>query len=171
MFLDQIKKQYQVTANVKAKRSNKLSSENPVGKHIGGATYIHVKYRNLLKDLEFDKASAKIPKGFKYNLIKYNHKTGDITFINSPDFDTAHEPKMGDAVLVKKDGTVKLMKEQKDPWIYHHKWTMVRPDYKGFDVKESEERSKKWTSLPNIDYARIGKASFWEKNVVPHIPK
>jgi len=155
----------------KASRTKKLSPDNPVGKHMPGATYIHTIYRDLLRDHGVHDALAKLPDDFQHNIIKYNHDTKGFTFINSPDFDTAHEPRIGDAILVKPDGTQRFMKEQKDPWIYHHKWTMVRPDYDGFNVPESEERSQKWTSVPNINYRKIGKASFWNANVVPHIPK
>jgi len=107
--------------------------------------------------------------GFDYNLIAYAPKTGAFTFTQSPDFDSAPEPTVGAQVLVKPDGTTRAMKPQNDPWIYHHKWLWVQDDYNGFDVEESVQRSQQWMTLPNIDYSRIGKKSFWEKNVVPDL--
>ena len=53
------------------------------------------------------------------------------------------------------------MKQKSSPQIYHHKWLFVTDDYPGFDVEESKNRSRKWVSLPNIDYSRIGYKKFW----------
>lgn len=95
-------------------------------------------------------------------------KETKVSFIESPDFDTADEPMIGRCLSIK-DGKVTEYPKQADPWIYHHKWQFVEPDYRGFDVAESKERSKSWEAIPGIDKARIGKKSYWEKNVVPLI--
>lgn len=148
------------------KRASKFS----VGKLIGGCLYVHELYDNVLPEKvvhHINKHSG----DFEYEIIKYCPKNNAVTLIQSPDFDTAPEPTVGPGLLIKGDGTIKHIKPPSDPWIYHHKWLFVKDNYPGFDVEESKERSRRWMSLDNIDYSRIGKKSFWEKNVVPRIPK
>ena len=140
-----------------------------VGKSIGGGIYVHRNYEEDAVPNDILSSAKKELDGFKYNIVKYVPKTGAVTFINSPDFDKADEPMVGDQLLVKQDGSKRLMKPSGDPWIYHHKWLWVKDNYKGFNVEKAKSRSLAWMSLSDIDYSRIGKKSFWEKNVVPRI--
>ncbi len=141
-----------------------------VGKSIGNSVYVHRDYETEIIPQDALSNAQQNLDGFDYNIVKYVSKTGAITFIQSPDFDSAPEPMIGNALLVKPDGTKKSMSPLSDPWIYHHKWLFVKDDYPGFGVDESKRRSASWMDLPDIDYSRIGKKSFWEKFVVPHIP-
>ena len=136
---------------MKLKRYTKLG----VGKKIGSCLYLHRKY----VPTEYLRP---IPESFLWNILKYDFRTKNISFIYSPDFDSADEPQVGLSLVVKPNGKIKKIPPSKDPWIYHHKWLMVKEDYTGFDVQESKERSEKWTSLNGIDYSRIGKKSFWD---------
>jgi len=140
-----------------------------VGKSIGGNVYVHRNYETDVIPHDILATAQKSLDGFDYNILKYAPKTGVITFIQSPDFDTAPEPTVGPALLVKPDGSKRSMSPSGDPWIYHHKWLFVKDDYPGFDVIESKRRSLEWMELPDIDYSRIGKKSFWEKFVVPQL--
>ena len=81
---------------------------------------------------------------FEFNTVKYNPKTQVISFQECPDFDTAREPKVGDYVIVKPDGTTKRGHSE---YIFHHPWLWVTNDYTGFDVSKSWEWSKKWLSV------------------------
>ncbi len=146
------------------------ASKYGVGKLIGGKLYMHKQYDNVLPP-EILNNAKRFLNGFEYNIVTYDAKTGNITFTQSPDFDTAPEPTVGNQLVVKQDGTTRMLKPHADPWIYHHKWLMVQDDYQGFDVEESKQRSLAWMSVPDIDYKRIGKKSFWERNVVPLIRK
>ncbi len=139
-----------------------------VGKEIGGAVYVHRIYESLLPK-RVAEAAQLLPKGFDYVVVKFNLKDQRTSFICCPDFDTADEPTIGDSIIVYPDNTLKHIKKHADPWIYHHKWLFVKDDYPGFDVGESKRRSAAWMGLPDIDYRRIGKKSFWEKFVVPNI--
>jgi hypothetical protein len=78
---------------------------------------------------------------YEYNCIRYSPKTGDVSFQESPDFDTAREPKVGDYITVKPDGTIKTGHSE---YIFHHKWLWVLNDYSGFDVAESWDWSRQW---------------------------
>lgn len=149
----------------------KLPKKSPlgVGKLIGGCLYIHKKYEDILSDALLSKAKGVI-NDFEYTIIKHNTKTNGLTFIDSPDFDTSPNPIVGASILIRNDGTIRKMSPLSDPWIYHHKWLMVKDDYEGFDVEESKKYSIKWMKLkPNK--SRIGKKSYWDKNILLFLSK
>lgn len=139
-----------------------------VGKRIGGAVYVHRKYESALGE-PVENAKARLPPGFVYTVIKRNEMNGNFSFIHCPDFDTADEPSAGDYAVVKSDGSVMLNAGLADRYIYHHKWLFVAEDYEGFDVAASVERSAAWMSLPDVDKSLIGRASYWNKHVVPRL--
>ena len=102
----------------------KRSSKYGVGKEIGGQIYFHKNYVDdicpNLYELAKDILEEEYP-DFKYNCLMYDKKKPDtLRFDEAPDFDSAREPMPG------------------------HKWLWVKDDYKGFDVEESYEWSKKW---------------------------
>ena len=94
---------------------------------------------------------------------------GNFSFIHCPDFDTAEEPSTGNYAVVNTDGSIKSHDALVDPYIDHHKWLFVAEDYQGFDVTKSQERSVAWMSLDGIDKSLIGKASYWNREVVPRL--
>lgn len=120
-------------------------SKYGVGKEIGGDIYVHKDYaedvmgkdvyRNALFTLD------RFYPGFQFNCVRWSPKTGDISFQEAPDFDSAREPIVGKYVTVKEDGTTRFGKSN---YIWHHKWLWVTNDYTGFDVAESWNWSRKW---------------------------
>ncbi len=147
-------------------------SKYGVGKLIGGVLYFHRQYMSILPEDVYDKNinilyDSKY-EDFKYNIIKWDIKKDLLTFVNSPDFDTADEPVAGDYVAIKSDGTVRKGSTKS---IWHHKWLWVKDDYKGFNVEESYRRSEAWLTIPMIEFSKIGNKAFWEKNYVPEIDK
>jgi hypothetical protein len=129
--------------------------------------YLHKQYiKKLPKELQQQVADAKrkIP-GIKFNVVNISMKTPEVSFINSPDFDTAPEPTVGEWTKVSPSG----VRAGYSNAIWHHKWLWVRDDYKGFDVDESFERSEAWLTIPNIDFARIGNKALWQSEYVPKI--
>ena len=114
-------------------------------------------------------ARKHLPKDFDFTVVKLNLATKAITFISSPDFDSAEEPIVGRFILVRADGTTMDRKQLNDPYIYHHKWLMVKDDYSGFDVEGSKQRSLLWLALSDVDKSRIGRKSHWETHVVPKL--
>jgi hypothetical protein len=146
----------------------KRSPKYGVGKQMGSAIYVHKSAEDVLPPEDLNRAKQ-LGGNPDYEVVKYDTKTGNVTFIGSPDWDTSDEPIVGDAVLVKLDGSVKLIKQKSSPQIYHHKWLFVRDNYTGFNIQDSMNRSRKWLSIPNVDFARIGYKSFWDANVVPLI--
>lgn len=144
------------------------SAKYGVGKSIGGAVYVHRQYEHVLGET-LTTAKKSLPSGFEYTVVKHNEINGNVSFIHCPDFDTADEPATGDYAVVHPDGVVKLHPALADPYIYHHKWLFVAEDYEGFDLEASVRRSIAWMSLPDVDKSLIGRASYWNKHVVPRL--
>ena len=151
----------------------KRHSKYGVGKRMGPDVYMHKTYlKDLPADVRKTIETAKLPENFSYEIIKYNEKTGQVSLIESPDWNEISEPTTGDSFIIKPDGTTKLHKAPSDPvkrMVYHHKWLFVKDDYAGFDVAESRMRSRIWKALPNVDVRRIGQRQYWETQVIPRM--
>lgn len=136
-----------------------------VGKEMGGFVYLH---RNYIPTIPEDRQrliqeAATHIGDFQFNVVKVGVRNNVVSFINSPDFDTAPEPTAGRYVNVNLDaGSVKQGNTKS---IWHHKWLWVMDDYQGFDVEESFQRSQKWLALPDIDFSRIGKREVWDDTI------
>lgn len=136
----------------------KRSPKYGVGKQMGKFVYLHSSYENLLPNIEpFKKILVKNYPDFKYNIVKYSPEV--VSFLYSPDFDSANEPLVQEFVTIKTDGS---HKKGRSNTIYHHKWLFVGDDYTGFDVHEAIQRSRDWLAIPNIDFSRIGQSrAYW----------
>lgn len=124
----------------------KRSPKYGVGKEIGGQIYFHKDYVDKvcpeLYDLAKDILEEEYP-DFRYNCLMYDKSKPDtLRFDEASDFDTAREPMPGTMYSVDTD-TGKITKRY-SPQIWHHKWLWVMDDYKGFNVEEAYEWSKKW---------------------------
>lgn len=148
------------------KRCKKYS----LGKEIGGAVYVHRLYEAVLPKIVQD-AKRHLPPEFTYSVVKFAEKESRVSFVFCPNFDSADEPIVGDICCIDSGGSLRLFRQQLDPFIYHHKWLFVQDDYNGFDVGMSRSRSITWLGLDEIDMKRIGRKSFWESNVLPRLPK
>lgn len=140
-------------------------------KVVGSSLYIHksaldelmtkmknediVRLNNYINELNDEK--------FSFEIIKYDKKTQNISFIESNDWDIKHEPSVGNAWCYHIDGRRKFIKSSNK--IYHCKYMFVKEDYVGFDVEKSKERAKLWNSIPNIKEhkSKIGNKKYWEK--------
>ena len=80
----------------------------------------------------------------------YTKSPNQIRFDTAEDFDTAREPSPGKMFLVDIDN--ETVNERFSNQIWHHKWLFVKDDYKGFDVMQSYEWSKKMVAK---DYQSI----------------
>ena len=126
----------------------KTISRSPlgVGRAIGRRIYFHKSYwmdvLNEAEQKEFLAASAKVP--FKYTCVRYTRNFHECAFIECPDFDSAREPIMGSIYTV--TPTSELCDTHFHGYIIQHKWTYVKNNYTGFNVRTSWEWSKKWLS-------------------------
>jgi hypothetical protein len=133
-----------------------------VGKKIGGSVYVHRRYERQFPGVK--EAKSHLPRSFKYHVVKYDTRSGAFSFIISEDFDTNPEPSMQGGIRVGDD--IKVLRDA--GWIYHHKWMFVGDDYKGFDIAVSKARSAAWTSLKNVNKAKIGQRKYWN-TITPRI--
>ena len=139
-------------------------SKYGVGKQVGNQIYVHREYASdVIPAGLIEKAEALLPEGFEYNTLMYDTKRPEVLrFDQAPDFDTAREPIPGDMVTVNTE-TGEVKRSHSDQ-IWHHKWEWVKNDYMGFNVKESYDWSKKWTSKIK-DVNGIGSRRVWEEKL------
>lgn len=141
-------------------------------KKIGSTIYVHKSnidelYSLLNQDIVTAIKSIfnNLPIDFTYDILKFDKKNNKISFILSPDWDTAREPLVGDSYTTDIfDIKFKIIKSKGQ--IYHHKWMFVSNNYKGFDVEESKEWSNLWTkTIPSTREikSRIGYKKYWNK--------
>lgn len=147
-----------------------------VGKRIGNSLYLH---RSAVRSIATDEQKALIiaarkslPKGFPWVVVKIDTAASRVSFITSPDWDTADEPTVGDSIMVdmsRKPSTVKHRKATGQ--VYHHKHMFVLPDYRGFDVYKSQKRSEFWQTHPAVKqmidadpafFKKIGNSDYWQ---------
>lgn len=159
-----------------------LIEERKIGKKMSDM-YVHKDYvdkTSIPKDI-YNNALSTLKKNhpdFSHTIVKHNPKNNNISFLHSPDWDTAHEPHIHDSVLVTPEGTSKYSAPKKEKQIYHQKWAFVGDDYKGFDVERSKLRTKQYQKAvdkvkqlkndPTVS-KKIGYKSYWDKEIVPHI--
>jgi ankyrin repeat protein len=155
--------------SLRTQKGTVIKRYKEVGKKMGNDLYFHKNYVNEYIDSNYyNKLKSYLPEGVNFNIIKYNNKDNYISFISSPDFDTADEPIVSNAYKVTEDGRVTLTREKSIPQIYHHKWLFVKDDYKGFDVEESKRRSEKWLKhTDKFNMSKIGSMKYWEEEVLP----
>lgn len=159
----------------------KRDRKHKVGKRVGDSLWIHKIYMEEVLPQDTINNIQNIHKKFKLNLkeknhiqqaniIRYSEKSGGVALIFSEDFDTNDEPTVGDSIFFdfynnKKTHTFK----NKNPLIYHHKWMMVKDDYKGFNVEKAKKRSIKWKSILGVNKSissKIGRKDFWEQWII-----
>ena len=146
---------------------SQIGCEYDVGKVIGGAVYVHVRYvLDVVPPDLLAKAGALVV-GFNWMAVRYDPKKGTVRFDEAPDFDSAREPRTGYMVTVFPNGTTRNSKGSADlpsspsDRIWHHKWMWVRDDYNGFDVAESKRWSGVWP-LRIKNKSKIGTRALWE---------
>jgi poly(A) polymerase len=122
---------------------------NNVGKQVGHSLYVHKLYADqVIPKAVLNRALEIMTRSnpdFNYNSLMWDVKQKIVRFDESPDFDSAQEPHVGEYVSVSLDGKFPPRKGHSNS-IWHHKWLWVKDDYTGFDVDKSKEWSKLWLS-------------------------
>jgi hypothetical protein len=135
-----------------------------VGKRIGGRTYVHRRYAEDVIPAALLHRAEKVAGAYGRGWVcaKYADN-GEVTLQHSPDFDTAHEPRVGLCVTISGDGYCVDHRTPTGPLVWHHKWLWVRDDYRGFDVSASIRRSLSWLPLVPAELkCRIGSLAVWQ---------
>ena len=89
----------------------KKSSKYGVGKQVGNTIYLHKSVEDKLPTEILFTAKNKIPNDFNYDIVKYDESNGNVTFISSPDWDISDEPIVGNAILIRGDGSERFIKQ------------------------------------------------------------
>lgn len=143
-----------------------LKRHIPVGKKMGNDVWVHISYAYLFEHVRICLEDYLECLGFNPSVIKISMIENKFSLIESHGFDDEDEPKIG-RVAIFSDGKIcKIIPENKDPMVYHHKWMFVADDYQGFCVGSSKKRSLLWKEKLGVDKnisSRIGRSSFWEK--------
>ena len=138
-----------------------------LGKKVGTKIYVHRMYEQYVvpkEILERAKGSVDVcVRLWEYECIRYDTKTKAVSFQECRDFNLVDEPEVGYTMTVTYGGEVKETKPAKDPYIWHHKWRWVLPDYPFFDYEKSKARSALWEPYVTKDERRkIGRKSYWD---------
>lgn len=121
-----------------------------VGKKMGSKIYAHINYGEEIICKETWQEAIKIWKDvfediYEINTFCYDTKTPYVVR-----FDTCYGFDKQECPIVGKVFYVDILHNKISfgfvNQIFHHKWLWVKPDYEGFDVKESYEFSKLWLS-------------------------
>ena len=138
-------------------------------KKVANCYYVHKsslqEMLNIISD-DYDKEEILHISKFtflKHEIIKYNSQQHKVSFIESPDWNTANEPTVGNSYCYnlknasccfRKGGTT----------VYHSKELFVSNDYTGFDIQKAKERTKLWSSMVSKDEKKlIGNKKHWIK--------
>lgn len=139
--------QAQVGSILKTLNGSKIRrSKFNVGKAIGGSIYLHKSYHKVLPSFPryyYQEYSRLVP--FEFNCVRLDTYTDKLAFIECADFNESREPRVGRICEFDDDGQIHISRSYQQ--IYHHKWTMVKNSYPGFDVGESWRWSAKWLSV------------------------
>jgi hypothetical protein len=143
-------------------------------KKVGHCVYLHyTNIEELIDYVDSDEWNRVMEILFDYiaypvAVIKYNLKTQAISLIQSPNWDTANEPDVGDGIKILKSGEVKSIKAKGQ--VYHNKWQFVGKNYRGFDIQKAKKRTQLWSSIPEVKSVKnkIGYKKFWLKFLEEH---
>ena len=150
-------------------------------KKVGHAMYVHKSnVSELSRHIPADDYLAlmllikKASRRYAFEIVKYD--MGNISLIDSPDWNTENEPTVGDSYrwtagrLFDSHGDLiqpAIRRYNPDnPQIYHMKWMFVDPSYRGFDVRKAKMRSDLWNSvIPHTKdiKSRIGYRRYWNE--------
>lgn len=139
---------------------------NPVGKQIGNLVWFHIDYLSLVvpeREIESILVAAK-RKAPEANIVRLDIKCRTAQLIHCPDFDYVHEPALAYTYDLNKNS---LTRYRNNPFIFHQKHLMVRPDCHRVDYQGAVLRTQQWKKLapsqkemPSF-YLKIGRKNFW----------
>lgn len=155
---------------LKTKKGSIIKRHHLVGKRMGDCLYVHKDYiHGYLAHGTYNEYKSHLPENFVFDVVKIimtNGVLNALSFISSPDFDSADEPIISDSYKVNRNGELKFTKEKKSPQIYHHKWLFVKDDYSGFNVSLSYKRSERWLTVSDkLNMSKIGYKAYWDKKI------
>lgn len=106
-----------------------------------------------------------------FEVIKWDKRANTISLIDCQGWDELYEPIVRDSYLFNvnlnlNDDEVEFVKKVKGgTTVYHRKHEFVNPDYSGFSIENSKERTELLESIPEIhnNKNRIGSVRIWNE--------
>lgn len=97
-----------------------------------------------------------------YHIVKVDTKKKRVSVIECPTWNKYYEPIVGDSYCFNMETIAYSMKKGGNK-VYHHRWMFVSENYKGFDIKKSQERT--WELWDNPEFQenknRVGNLDYW----------
>jgi len=156
-----------------------------VGSQIGSKIYVHVKYaKDVIRELDKSaggtlwakqyneaKKLATTAKFGEHNTVVFDKNLNTVRLNNSPDFDKVAEPTVGRYFTLNREGKIN---QGSSNAIWHHKWSFVKDDYKGFGkngIVKSMLESVAWQRLYRDKFGKgradIGSRANFEAKIPP----
>ena len=114
------------------------------------------------------KKLAKTAKFGEHNTLVFDKKLKTVRLNNSPNFDKVSEPTVGKYFTLNREGKIN---QGSSNAIWHHKWSFVKDDYKGFNVNTSVLESVAWQRLYRDKFGKgradIGSRANFEAKIPP----
>jgi hypothetical protein len=143
-------------------------ARSPVGKVLPGALYVHRSAVGQLAPVirrRIAVASRIWPEASTAEIVKVGRRSGNVSFLRYPDFDSDAHPALTTAVTVNvATGTVRRREYATNPPILHRKETFVAPGYPGRGRFTTLTRAEEAAGLLS-DTARIGHCRQWESRL------
>lgn len=117
-------------------------STGKVGKKQGSTVSVHRSIESQSDYSDVIDAAKEEAGDIDYDLVKFNGKTGAVTFIKADDFDSKSEPKILSETTVTPNGEVEVVTPENK--IIVDKAAYVPEDYAGFNVTVAKAREKGW---------------------------
>ncbi len=143
-------------------------------KRVVYARYIHVSAVDELRSVTDSETYYAIlgcmhyanSQGWTYDIVKYDTKAHTMSLIEAWDWDTRYEPIIGRSYVFDLSdplSPVYRSSTKGGTTVYHRKHEFVAPDYTGFDIQQSIERTETLEAIPEIhnNKNRIGSLRLW----------
>lgn len=143
-------------------------------KKVGYCKYVHksnlTELLNSVSSLEsktIQKLINQYSTNWNFEVVKYDSKSKKLSLIQSPNWNTANEPTVGDSLVINID-TLKtsIAKMKIHEQIYHQKELFVNENYTGFDVQKAKARTQLWKSkIQNLSQhkTKMGYRWYWDE--------
>ena len=104
--------------------------------------------------------------GWTYDIVKYDTKAETVTLIEAWGWDTRYEPTIGRSYLFDVSdplNPVYRLASKGGITVYHRKHEFVSPNYTGFDLQQSRNRTDTLEAIPEVhdNKSRIGSLKNW----------
>ena len=108
------------------------------------------------------KGMKKVPKNWDFNFIVTHPMY--IAYVQAENFDKVYEPVLGARYKYTDNGKVVFVPRPYKPRVLHQRWKTVKPDYRGFNIKDDIKREKWYKQFFSArDMSGLGFKHKWKR--------